>query len=204
MLKDALKATDSRIEWSEVATRGADELRSNPAIRWQVLTDNGLKPEIIRTEAKPLPKAMEPFANDNRPPHELAQDPAFIEAAYKAHEVDLVRMYDGDTKAAQEELAQLKERANERGVSYLVRGYANDVQQHQRDTRSAGAIDRQATNRAMEVQIEEASLRDKLEAYSKDYLRQVNPDEKLFQGFTNMGNRKYIPQTHQCGNLIIL
>ncbi len=195
MLKDALKETDSRIEWSEVATRGSDELRSNPAIRWQVLTDNGLKPEIIRTEAKPLPKAMEPFANDNRHQHELAQDPAFIEAAYKSHEADLIRMYDGDTKAAQEEITQLKERANERGVSYLVRGYANDVQQHQRDTRSAGAIDRQATNRAMEVQIEEAGLRDKLEVYSKEYLRQVNPDEKLFQGLTNMGNRKYIPHT---------
>ena len=195
LLKDGLKATNSNIEFGNVETNGAREFTYSPAMRWQFLTDKGITPTITRVEVKPLPDALLPFANDTRHSFELAQDPAFIDAAYKAYEADLVKIYDGDTEAARDEIAQYKARAEERDVSHLVRATAGQVNQHRMDTASAGSIDRPATNRAMEDQIRTAGLDDEMRKYSADFLKKINPDERLFQGFTNMGNRRYTPHT---------
>ena len=194
-LKDAIDATNSSIDWDEVSQNGPRELERSPAVRWQFLKERGIDPGVVRKEAKPLPERLKPFSSDSRHPFDLEKDPEFIDAAYKAHEDDLVRAYDGDAKAAADEIAGLKANAANRGVSYLVREAARQVNQYRMDSAASGTIDTAATNRLMEGQIYDAGLRNDLEKYAVDLLETISPNEKLFRGYTDMGRPKYTPHT---------
>jgi len=195
ILKDGLEATNSRVAWDEIKDKGASELSYTAALRWKFLKERGIEPAIVRAEAKPLPKELQPFAKTDSNPFELEQDLAFIDAVYAVHERELVRAYGGDVRAAKDEIAQSRANADKRGVSYLVRESARQVNQYRMDAAANGAIDRVATNLAMEKQIYDAGLRDDLERYAAEFLRDINPDEKIFKGFTYSGNPRYAPHT---------
>ena len=196
MLKDGMAATGTTyIDWSEVERDGARELERLPAVLWQFLKSKGVEPTVVRTEPKPLPAQLQTFKDDTRHSHELAADPAFVEAAWAARLEMLTQAYDGDVDAAKADIAQQQENGRRRGVSYLVNGYARDVQQYQRDARQSGQIDKDATRRALENQVREADMGVELRDYAAAIVTELNPNERIFQGFTNSGNRKYIPHT---------
>lgn len=194
MLKDGVAATESSIDWEEVGRDGPRELERSPAVMWKFLTERGIEPAIVRTEPKPLPSALQPFAESKLDAFDLKSSPEFIDAAWQAHAELLVQEHEGDRAAAEAEIA--KDRAKgERVADYMVRSYANQVEQFRRDQRDAGKVDRRATKYALEEQVRKADLQGELETYARDFLRDINPDEKIFQGYTNSGNRKYIPHT---------
>lgn len=51
------------------------------------------------------------------------------------------------------------------------------------------------TRLALEEQIRKSELDDKLEGYSRDLLEDIGPNERIFNGYTSSGNRKYMPHT---------
>lgn len=196
MLKDGMDATGTRyIEWSEVEKEGAREFeRSNPFL-WKFLIEHGIDPKIVRSDVTPLPTALMRFADDKRFAHELSADPDFIAAAWQAHEDVYTQAYDGDREAAKADIADIKEKGERRGVSFVVNGYARDIEQYQRQMRDAGKIDSNATRYAMGQQVREAGLAHDLESAAKSFIREIKPNERIFQGFTPSGNRRYIPHT---------
>jgi hypothetical protein len=199
MIRDGMDATDTKyIEWGEVERDGARELKRQPAVMWSVLQEAGIEPTITRMQIGPLAAEIMPFAKDTRHAHELASDPDFSDAAYAAHRAMLVEAYGGDAEAtanADKEIAKLQEPDAQRASSQLVSGYASDVQRYQRDLRESGRVDKWATTRAMEDQIRDAGLDDKLMAYAANMVAELTPNERIFQGLTNSGRRKYIPHT---------
>lgn len=195
-LKAGMEATDtSYIEWSEVEREGGRELERNSAFLWDFLTNQGMTPEVKRVEAKPLPPAIAVFAGDTRLKHEFLNDPAFVEAAWQAHLDLLTQVYDGDIEAARAEIQADRARAEERGRSQIVSAYADDLVRYQRDVRENGKIDREATRYAMQQQVRDAGLSNQLEQAANQFIQDIGPNERIFQGFTNAGNRKYIPHT---------
>lgn len=194
MFKDGANATDSSIDWEEVGRRGAEEMARAAPFMWQFLKNNGIEPKIVRTEVAPLPPAIQPFANDTRFVHELAADPAFIEAVYSYWTDQLAEAYD-DRAAAEAEIAQDRARAAERGVDYFVRDWASKVNRYRMDSANAGTVDRSATRRMLEDQIREAGLNQEAETAAQVVFDEVGPNERIFQGFTNSGNRRYVAHT---------
>lgn len=196
MLKAGMQATDSTyIEWSEVERDGGRELERNAAFLWTFLADRGYTPDVKRTEVAPLPPEFAQFANDTRHKFELLEDPAFVDAAWQVYLGVLTQAYDGDVEAARAEVQADRARAEERGRSQIVSSYADDVARYQRDLRENGKIDKQATRYALQKQVREDALESDLEASAKQFIEQLNPNERIFQGYTNSGNRKYIPHT---------
>ncbi len=195
MLKDGMAATgQTYIDWGEVERDGARELERQPAVVWQFLKSKGVEPPVVRTEPKPLPAQLQPFKDDTRHAHELAADPAFVEAVWAAQLEILTRAY-GNAADAAADIAQQKENAAKRGRSQLVNSYAQSVVQYQRDARQSGQIDKDATRHALGNQVREADLGVELRDYAAAIVTELNPNERIFQGFTNSGNRKYVPHT---------
>lgn len=188
-------ATGERVDWDEVRRNGVRGFEFSAPMMWRFLSDRGYSPEILRNEVAPLPEAISAFAGDARHKYELIEDPAFIEAAWQAHLDLLTQAYEGDVEAARAEVQATRARAEERGVSQIVRSYADTLARYQRETREAGRPDSYRTKQAMQGQIESLGLQDEFKAANRAYLESLNPDEKIFQGFTYSGNRKYIPHT---------
>ena len=193
-VKAGLDATNTYIDWSEVERDGADELNRQPALMWEFLSSKGITPTIVRVEPKPLDPAIQPFANDTRNSFELAQDPAFQAAAWAAHQEMLTQAY-GDAKEAQAEIEKMQQTARERGRSQVVNGYVNGLDQYRRDKAVAGRVDTSATKRAMDAQIHDAGLTDEFRASNRQLMRDLAPNERMFQGYTDSGKRRYKPHT---------
>lgn len=196
LLEKGKAATDTRyIDWSEVERDGARELERQQAVMWQFLDSKGIEPTVVRTAPKPLPEQLQAFADDTRPNYELAADPAFIEAAWATYEAMLVKAYDGDAAAAKAEVDDTRKRAEQRGASQTVNGYARDIQTYRDEVRQSGKVDTWKTKNAMDEQIRSAGLTDEFRDYVKNLLGNIKPNERIFQGFTPSGNRKYVPHT---------
>lgn len=178
-----------------IEREGARGLERDERVMAAFLDSKGIQFETSRRGVRPLPDALLPFANDTRFSHDLAADPEFIEAVWQAHTNELAQAYDGDRAAAEAEVAQERARAEQRGVSYLVRGKVRDIESYQRDLRDAGQVDTMQTKANMNTAIEQNDLGREFEAFTKDLLASLEPDEKIFQGFTNSGNRRYIDHT---------
>lgn len=195
-LKSGMEATGTTyISWGEVESYGAREIERTPAFLWTFLSDRGVVPEVKRTEVKPLPDALVAFAGDARFKHELMEDPTFVDAAWEAHLDMLTQAYAGDADAARAEVNADRARAEERGRSQIVSSYADDVVRYQRDMRDNGKIDVNGTRYLLERQVRELGLSGEMESAARQFLAEIGPKEKIFQGFTNSGNRKYIPHT---------
>lgn len=195
MLKDGKDATGTDyIDWSEVES-GPRELERIAPFMWQFLKDHGIEPVVVRTATKELPAALQPFVNDKRDAFDLKNSPEFVEAAWQAYTDVLAVAYDGDRAAAEAEVKQDREKTDDRSASYLIRDYANQVERYRRDLRDAGKVDTQATRLSLENQIREADLNESLEAAAAKFFNDIGPNERIFQGYTNSGNRRYIPHT---------
>lgn len=193
-LKKGMDATETRyMDWSEV--NGPRDLERMNAVMWQFLTSKGIEPPVVRKEPNPLPKEIEGFAKDSRYSYELAEDPAFIDAAWAAHEAILLKVYKGDAEAAKSEIEKDRKKAEARGGSFIVKGYASDVEKYQRDLRDSGKVDESATRSKMEDLIRTQELNDGLADYAKNIIADLAPIERIPQGFTDSGKRKYTPHT---------
>lgn len=194
-LKDGIEATGGYIDWSEVASRGPEELARSAPFMWDFLKNRGIEPQVVYTQPTPLPDVFKPFAEDGVDAFDLQRDPAFIDAVYAHWTDELTQAYDGDRAAAEAEVAQTRKNAEDRGTAYLVRDWARRVNQYRMDSASAGKVDSYATRRMLEDQARTEGLRDEMNTAAQDLFAEVGPNERIFQGFTNSGNRRYVAHT---------
>jgi hypothetical protein len=195
-LRPAMEAVGQNyLEWSEVEREGPREIERNAAFLWKFLTDKGLTPEVKRTEVKPLPPEMMAFAEGKLDRFDLMRDEAFIDAAWKMRRDFLLTRNEGNEAETDAELAEERARVKERGQFFYANDLARQLENYRRDLRDNGKIDREATRRALQNQVREADLSGELEAAARQFVQDLAPNERIFQGFTPSGNRKYIPHT---------
>jgi hypothetical protein len=195
-LKTGMEATDSTyIDWSEVERDGARELERNAAFLWTFLADRGIAPDVKRVQVEPLQPELAPFVDGGKDRLDLMKDEAFIATAWNLRRQFLVTANEGNEAQADAELAQEKARVAERGRFYFASELAGKIDTYRRDLRDNGKINREATRNALREQVREVDLTADLEAAAKAFIADINPNERIFQGYTNAGNRKYIPHT---------
>lgn len=182
---------DGYIDADEIARNGAKAFADSSAVMAKFLDGKGIKPEIVPEEGpKPLGKNLDAFKDDTRSAYDLAQDEAFQKAAIKAHNDLIKRQHAPDPVPKDEVFSKESERFGRTMIAY-----ARDVEAYQRAKRDAGKPNTYRTRGALRKQIDEGKLRDEFNQFTRDTLASLNPVEKIFKGFTNQGNRKYIPHT---------
>lgn len=178
LIADGIKAVDgNKFYGQELRSSDVRDLSRDPAIAYQFLKMNNIEPDIKYHGDKKLDPRLKLFENTKLDEFNLAKDGGFKKAVKK--------IYDGD---------------DENG--YVAQGYAREVVAYIGDKKKAGKVNRDATRNSLEDQIRKEGLQDSAEEYVHELLQEANPQEKIFQGYTYSGNRKYIE--HNIDNVIKL
>jgi hypothetical protein len=199
-LKPAEEATGARFDWDDLERNGPKYLDRSAPLMWMFLREKGIEPITVKDSVEPLPPALAAYADFQGFKHELVKDPEFQKAAEDWNLSRLTPRYDGDASAAQEEIDLQKANAiaNDLDAPGFVHSAATritDYQHLKRRAETSGGVDRYETQRAMASQIEGADLNTEMEEFAQGFVASLNPKEKIFQGFTNSGNRRYVDHT---------
>ena len=195
-LQEGMAATgENYFDWSEVERDGPREVERRSSFLWKFLTDKGVTPDVRRTEVKPLPPELAAFAAGKLDRFDLVKDEAFIAAAWKMRRDFLLLRNEGNEAETDAELAEEKARVAERGKFYYANELAGQIENYRRDARDNGKVDSSATRYALQKQVRDLNLSDELEVAAKTFVQDLAPNERIFQGFTPSGNRKYVPHT---------
>ena len=117
----------------------------------------------------------------------MLSDEAFVNAA-------MAEMIDTYTLAGAQE-ARIERMRTDRTVRHnLTRDVAYEIAKAA-EQKSSPAPDRYRTAQAMEKQIDQAGLRQEFSAYVTATLDGVTKGERIPQGFSPSGNRRYVPHT---------
>lgn len=192
------KATGASVEVDEVRRDGARGLERSAAVMWQFLTARGVKPEIVME--KGVDEARVAWMKEHglgeylgRTDYfELANDDAFMAAAINAKVAEYTEAGTAEKRART--IQSMRDNTDDAGY-YVARDYAREVADIAEKTGKPLKVDSRSTQYALEKQIREGGLQDDFEFYTDEALRDLSPNEKIFQGFTNSGNRKYIDHT---------
>jgi len=195
-LKDGMVATDTRyIEWGEVERDGARELGNTPAFLWQFLAERGVTPDVRRVQAEPLAPELMPFLENGKDRFDLLKDDAFVAAAWGMRRDMLLMRNEGNVAETDAEIAQEKIRVAERGRFAYAGELAAKIDAYRSSLRDNGKVDRNATLYSLRKQVLDGDLSEQLDTAAKEFIAGIGPNERIFQGYTNAGNRKYIPHT---------
>jgi hypothetical protein len=186
------KAAGMRIQWDEVQNRGPEELVNSPAVMWQFLTEQGITPDVTYEPAFDAARRERLrdfgfekfFGNTNH--QSLMRDDEFqrLVIAEKNAGYELVGMPDlvidfDATKAS-----------DFSRIMALSRNTAYDMGKINRQTEPNGY----ATRDSLRAQIR-GKFDDAFKSYVDGKFSALGAKERIFQGFTNSGNKKYIPHT---------
>ena len=154
------------------------ELTHSSAAMYTFLSDQGVEPELAYVKPRDLPdQRLMKFVDERKDSFDLSNDDEFKATA----------------KAIFADKSDRADTMDEKALGYITRDYANQVVAHREAIRNAGKIDRQATNTRLFRQISDSNLRNKFDEYLVDLVNKVEPKEKIFKGYTNAGNRQYMP-----------
>jgi GGDEF domain-containing protein len=187
---DMQKLTGARpIYPDDISSDGERTIAENGAVMAYFLEGKGITPKIVLEDAPKLDKELMPFKDDNRTEFELAKDDAFQDAAIKNNDRVMQSLYPDGVEES-DKLDRTKD-----GFGKKMLSYARDITRYQREMRDAGKPNEYRTKNALRAQIDKSNLGDEYSDYAKSVLDSLNPEEKIFQGYTYNGNRKYIPHT---------
>jgi hypothetical protein len=179
---------------SELQRDGQRELERNLVVMGQFLSDKGIDPTLVyRPSMKPEREArlvefgLGSFL-DVTDQWALRDDPAFFKAAL-AEIIDTYESLDGKRDAFVQKL-----KTDEDAQRNMVRDTAYEVANAAK-LRQRPEVDDYATRKAMEAQVTDAELGNEFQQYVAEMLGSITKSERIFQGFTYSGNRKYIPHT---------
>lgn len=152
------------------------ELLHNSAAMYQFLTEQGKKPKIVYVKPKPLSDPdLKPFLTFKGDSFDLSKDEKFRAEVKNIYEVKNEYKLDADE------------------LSNMSRSYAEEVMRHRDAKKNTGKVDRQATNSSLFRQISGAKLMNRFENYLAEVINKAEPKERIFQGYTYSGTRRYLP-----------
>lgn len=186
------KATGMRIQWDEVQSRGPEELANSPAVMWQFLTGQGITPDVTYEPAFDAARrerlrdfGFEKFFG-NTDHQSLVRDDEFQRLVIAAQNVgyELAGMPDQVIDFDATKSSDFSR------IMALSRNTAYDMGKINRQTEPDGY----ATRNSLRAQIR-GKLDEAFKSYVKGKFSALGAKERIFQGFTNSGNKKYIPHT---------
>ena len=186
------KAVGKQIDLSEVQGRGAAELVNSPAVMWQFLTEKGITPDVQTKAAFSSERRgrLKKFGFEKyfgETDHQmLMRDEGFQRLA-------VAEQNDAYTQGGMADLVVDFEDAKVNDFSRLMAMSRNLAY----DMKKVGAgeePDAYATRDALRKQIR-GDLEQEFNAYVASKFEAIGAKEKIFQGFTNGGDRKYTPHT---------
>jgi len=179
---------------SELQRDAQRELERNLAVMGQFLRDNGIEPTLVdrpgmtpEREARLREFGLGPFL-DVADSWALREDPAFQRAAL-AELIDAYESMEGKRAAFVQKL-----KTDEDAQRNMVRDTAIEIANAAK-LRQQPEVERYATQKAMEAQVADADLGNAFQEYVAELIQSITKSERIFQGFTYSGNRKYIPHT---------
>lgn len=200
-LKQAMEATGIKdIDFTQVSQQGPIELERNAAFMWKFLNDRGITPDVKLSEPETISPLLMPFVDSGKDAFELRQDNDFVNAAWEAYLPVLVALKKGDTEAARAELKVYQDNAEAKGFSAVVNNAARAVEDFRSSQKSAGKVDEGETRRALLRQISDLNLSSELIQATSDFIDAIGPKERIFDGFTPTGNRRYLD--HNLDNVV--
>ncbi|MDD4913285.1 MAG: hypothetical protein PHP57_13410 [Sideroxydans sp.] len=190
----------SEIYSDDIRTEGKRALEDSGAVMAKFLKENGIEPNIVM-EKSPISAERKAHLIEQglgeyfgtRDAYDLMQNPEFVKRAIDAQNADYLAegsMEDDGVTPYQIDPAGKR-------ADYVARELARNIVA---DAKTKVAPDRYGTQRSLRSQIEKAQLVDKFNDFVDDQLASMKPEEKIFQGFTDSGNRKYTP--HNLDNVI--
>lgn len=186
---------------SELQRDAQHELERNLAVMGQFLRDQGIEPTLVyrpgmkpEREARLVEFGLGQFL-DVTDIYALRNDPVFFKAAL-AEMIDTYESLDGKRDAFVQKL-----KTDEDAQRNMVRDTAYEVANAAK-MRQRPEVDSYETRKALEAQVSEADLGNAFQQYVAELLDGITKSERIFQGFTNSGNRKYIP--HSLENVVKL
>ena len=157
------------------------------------LKAQGIEPEIVMRKgmddgrrARLEQFGMAPFFGKTSV-FDMRDDPAFIAAA-------LAEARDAYAAVGKREALVKALDTDPRFQDSVVREAANEIAADAK-LRARPEADAYATGKAMEEQVSNANLTETYRRFIQRELDAVTKSERIFQGFTNAGNRKYTPHT---------
>lgn len=169
-------------------------LERHPAIMGQFLRDNNVEPApVYRPGMKPEREArlrqfgLEQFLG-NTDYQALMQDEAFLKAAT----AEMIDAYEsvGDRYQGLVEKLKTDPQARNNLLRDSAREIANAAQRRNRPE-----IDNYETTKALDGQIQDNDLQASFKAYLDEIVGSITESERIFQGFTYAGKRRYIQHT---------
>jgi hypothetical protein len=178
---------------SELERDAQREMERNLTVMGQFLLEQGTEPTLVyrpgmtpEREARLTEFGLGAFLG-NTDSVALLDDPAFFSAAL----AEITSMYELSGKRDVFVRSLKTDKMVQRNmVRDLAREVANAAKLKQRPE-----IDNYETRKAMESQIADKGIGSDFQQYVADLVEGVTKSERIFQGFTYSGNRKYIPHT---------
>lgn len=182
-----------QIDTQELERNGQRELERNIAVMATFLKEQGVEPNVVmRTGMDDARRArleqfgMGPFM-DTTNLYDLLDNPDFVKAAVAETRDAYASLGKRDSLVSKLDTDEDFQHSIARDVAYKI---VEDAK-----LRKKPEADSYQTQTAMEKQIADANLANAYQQFVADTLTSVTKSERIFQGFTNSGNRKYIPHT---------
>lgn len=189
------KLGEGYLSESELARRGPEEMRTSLAVMAKFLEEQGVEPSVVmRSGLSPEREArLREFGLGEylgrTDAYDLRTDEGFERAAIAEH---LAAVMDGANEVKR---ARYEKWAQDPEVTDgWVRSAANEIAADGK-LRKSPTADRYQTLRGMEAQIESAGLQKAFEEHTAKLTAEVTKAERIFKGFSNSGDRKYVPHT---------
>lgn len=179
----------------EIDSRGPDEILRSDAVKYYFLKENGKAPKPVKQKIDAdTRKAVKLAEKKGLGEFALREDPEFkaiAESHFRKVLTDLQEKAKGEidlTDVYFEENGDLKQSR--------INSFSSEVANYI----MTGGVDTFATREAITKKMRVKKNRDDFEAYAEDLFNQINKGEKLFKGYTDAGNKKYVDYT--LGNVV--
>lgn len=175
---------------SELQTDGQRTLEREPVVMGTFLAERGIEPQVVpetgftpEQRAALEASALAPYLS-RTDAHGLTEDTGFAQAALAQYRATL------EGRDALVSALDRDEGFQGNVVRDMARKVARDAQLRERPQ-----ADEYETRRALERQIEQAGLANEFQQYVIDQLEAVTKSERVFDGYTAAGRRRYLPHT---------
>lgn len=192
-LASSEKLTGSTLDWAEVKKYGVRTLEDSPVMIADYLKSKGIEPKIVMEKGidpARLEKLKEQgFGDDLKTTNRwtLEDDPTFIEKAANAQIADYKEMDDTHYAKSINRLETDDQTRNRN-----AQDYAREISEIAKKEGKPLQPDRLETRDSLRKQVDGDP---DFKQHVQDFLYRMNADEKIFKGYTNSGNRTYMPHT---------
>jgi hypothetical protein len=183
------------LDANELSRNGTRDLERNPAVMAKFLADHGVEPAIVDKPAMAPERlarfkkfGLDEYIDSKADKFDLIHDKGF-RAKVVNEAVDAYSTLDGKRDGLISKL-----QSDEDTQYNFARSVADEIIRERQRIKSPEA-DRYGSLLAMEKQIADADLGKAFKENNDAIVYGASKGERIFQGFTNAGNRKYIPHT---------